>query len=117
MTIGLALLSLLHFPTPDGTAGAIGLIDPVRFGGLDGGSDAFCSALSNQDDLVGDQRPLESEPELVDATRRGGGDLAGGDLIGVNVGDCKGGDCGGDIGEGDRSGGVGKGRCSIGGIL
>jgi hypothetical protein len=69
------VLSLLHLPTPEGTAGAMGRIELVRLGGLPGigGSEAFCSALSSQEDLVGDQRLRARESVLIDVDIRLGG--------------------------------------------
>lgn len=51
-----------------GTAGAMGRIELVRLGGLPGGGGSadFCSALSSQEDLVGDQRFLGGESVLVE---------------------------------------------------
>jgi hypothetical protein len=56
-----------------GTAGAIGRIEEVRFGGLPGFSGlAFWRALSSQDDFVGDQRFRERVSVLIEVEMLGG---------------------------------------------
>ena len=62
---------MIPVPTPlteyDGTAGGMGRMDEVRFGGEPGVSEgvvvAFWRALSSQEDFVGDQRLREKSVE------------------------------------------------------
>lgn len=65
------LFSLDHLLV--GTAGAIGRIELIRFGGLEGGSLAFCRALSSHEDFVGDHLLRARESVLADVGSRGGG--------------------------------------------
>ena len=94
---GAALVSFVHFDRPGwcGTAGGIGRIELVRFGGLPGVVVVGCwRALSSQEDLVGDQRFREGMSALVEVERRRdwaasrvvGRSSAGGDRVGGREG-------------------------------